>query len=145
MNRSPRYSTLGRPRTLSDAQVAQILAWQNQRMTRAQKARSLGIPFTTLQYILMSRGANYVPKSPDQIRSGRPRSVSDALITEVLTWHAQRMTRAELARHMGIKVWAIGHVITSGGLYKQPSPELRDAYRVQDRQHRQRLRAAHLL
>jgi hypothetical protein len=143
--RSPRYSTLGRPRSLTDAQVAEILAWRNQRMTLAQKAHSLGIPLTTLQYILTSRGANYASRTSGMPRCGRPRTITDALIADVLAWDAKRLTRAQLADRMGISFWAVGHVITQRGIFKQPSPELRSEYRIQDRQHRDRLRAAHLL
>jgi hypothetical protein len=43
----PRYSSHGRPRRVTNAMIADILAWHAQRLTAKEKADSLGVSATT--------------------------------------------------------------------------------------------------
>ena len=75
---------------------------------------------------------------------GRPRRLSDADVTRILTWHEARCawlaagallkTRGELAAELGVSPSTISHVIACRGCYKQPSPELRDREQAQRRE-----------
>jgi transposase len=77
---------------------------------------------------------------------GRPRTVTDAQIEEILTWAAHRQTINEKARQMGLSKNVIAYIIhTRGTHYKQPSPELRTANLVNDHAHRDELRKAYWL
>ena len=79
------YSTTGRPRALTDTQIAEILAWHRAKLTNAQMARRYGIARGTLEHIVRNAGQHYKQASPEF----RPR----ALIQ-------QRTRRRELfARH----------------------------------------------
>ena len=49
-------STVGRPRALTDAQVAEILAWHASRKTIAEVARDYGVTTTTIGNLLRLRG-----------------------------------------------------------------------------------------
>lgn len=59
------YSTVGRPRMLSDAQVARILDWQRTRRTIAQLAAELGVS-TGVVRACLSRGGRYKLPAPEQ-------------------------------------------------------------------------------
>jgi transposase len=77
---------------------------------------------------------------------GRPRTVTDAQIEEILTWAASRRTMAQVARQTGVSTTIIAQIIRTGGThYKQASPEQRTANLVNDHAHRDQLRAAYLL
>ena len=77
---------------------------------------------------------------------GRPRTVTDAQIQEIVTWAANRKTIAQKAYEMGISRGVIAHIIGTGGKdYKQPSPEQRTANLINDRAHRDQLRKEHWL
>jgi hypothetical protein len=84
-------------------------------------------------------------RSPRFSTLGRPRKITDAQVAEILAWYDQPRTIEQKAKAMGLNPATVGWVIQTRGAYKQPSPELRTEYRIQDRQHRARLRAAHLL
>lgn len=58
------YSTKGRPRQVTDAQVAAILAWHRSRKTLKQVARELGMPPSTVEYVIR-RGGEYKQASPE--------------------------------------------------------------------------------
>jgi IS30 family transposase len=57
-------STLGRPRALTDAQVADILAWHRTRKTLAQVARECGVSEATVGNVIR-RGGIYKQPSPE--------------------------------------------------------------------------------
>jgi hypothetical protein len=73
---------------------------------------------------------------------GRPRRLSDADIAEILAWHAQRRTVAQVAAHYGISTALLHDIIRSGGRhYKQPSPEQRASDLAARHGQQRRLRA----
>jgi hypothetical protein len=57
-------STVGRPRSLTDAQVARILEWQKNRRTLKQLARELHVSTTTIQSAIRCQG-RYKQPSPE--------------------------------------------------------------------------------
>jgi transposase-like protein len=58
---------------------------------------------------------------------GRPRALTDAQVAEVLAWYKSRKTLVQVAREHGVSTETIRNLIRCGGVYKQPSPELRAA------------------
>jgi transposase len=71
-----RRSTLGRPRRITDAQVAEILAWAAARMTVNAKARELGVSPSALRIILKTHGTHYKQPSPER-RTANQHHVSE--------------------------------------------------------------------
>jgi hypothetical protein len=61
-----RYSSLGRPRRVTHAMIADILAWHDQRLTAREKAISLGVSVSTLHNIVRTAGQHYKQASPEQ-------------------------------------------------------------------------------
>jgi hypothetical protein len=59
-------SVIGRPRALSDAQVAAVLAWHDSRQTLKQVAASHGVSPTTILNLIHSRGAHYKQAPPEK-------------------------------------------------------------------------------
>ena len=59
-----RYSTVGKPRRVTDAHIARILDWHRTRVTTKQLARELGISPSTLQTIIRTEGRHYKKASP---------------------------------------------------------------------------------
>ena len=57
-------STVGRPRALSDAQVAEILAWHRNRKSCRQLAREYGVSPNTIQGVIRRNG-HYKQPSPE--------------------------------------------------------------------------------
>lgn len=69
------FSTSGRKRTLTDAQVRRILEWQRNRKTLVQVARENGVSPATI-YTVIRDGARY-KRSPPPNRSmsrGEPKT-----------------------------------------------------------------------
>ncbi len=58
-------STVGRPRALTDAQVAAILEWHRARKTVADVARELGVSVTTVNNAIRRNG-EYKQPSPER-------------------------------------------------------------------------------
>jgi transposase-like protein len=58
-------STLGRPRALTDAQVADVLAWHKSHKTLVQVAREHGVSTETIRN-LINRGGVYKQASPER-------------------------------------------------------------------------------
>jgi transposase len=59
------YSTTGRPRRLTDAQIAEILEWYDARCTNREMAKRYGIARGTLETIIRSHGEHYKQASPE--------------------------------------------------------------------------------
>lgn len=59
-------SVLGRPRALSDVQVAYVLAWYDSRLSRKQVAARLGVSTATLAHVIRSRGAHFKQAPPEE-------------------------------------------------------------------------------
>lgn len=57
-------STVGRPRKVTDAQVAAVLGWHASRKTLKQLARELELSCTTVQWIIQYKG-QYKQPSPE--------------------------------------------------------------------------------
>lgn len=72
---------------------------------------------------------------------GRPRTVTDAQVAAILTWHGARKSLRQFAQELGLPKTTVEYVISRGGQYKQPSPELRRAV-VDARRARRRALAA---
>jgi len=60
------YSTTGRPRRLTDAQIAEILEWHESRRTNRQMAERYGIARGTLENIIRTHGQHYKQASPER-------------------------------------------------------------------------------
>ena len=65
---------------------------------------------------------------------GRPRALNDAQVEEILAWHKCRKSLVQVAREHGVSTETIRNLIERGGVYKQPSPELRAAARQSRRE-----------
>jgi IS30 family transposase len=59
------YSTNGRPRRVTDADIAAILAWADSYVSCRQLADRLGLSVATVRRIVQSRGAHYKTESPE--------------------------------------------------------------------------------
>ena len=59
------YSTTGRPRRLTDCQIAEILQWYHSRISNRQMAERYGIARGTLENIIRTNGAHYKQASPE--------------------------------------------------------------------------------
>lgn len=57
-------STVGQPRRLTDAQVAEILAWHRSRKTLTQVAREYGVSTATISNVIQRQG-QYKQPSPE--------------------------------------------------------------------------------
>ena len=66
-------STVGRPRKLTDAQVAEILEWHRSRKTLWQVAREYGVSPTTIQNVIDANG-HYKQPSPECRAENQARS-----------------------------------------------------------------------
>lgn len=56
---------------------------------------------------------------------GRPRILTDTQISEILAWHATRVSCRAMAHRLGISVRLLQRVIrTMGKHYKRASPDL---------------------
>lgn len=60
------YSTTGRPRRLTDRQIAEILAWYRSRLTNRQMAARYGIARGTLENIIRTHGTHYKQAPPER-------------------------------------------------------------------------------
>jgi IS30 family transposase len=60
------YSTTGRPRRLTDFQIAEILAWYHARLTNRQVAQRYGIARGTLENIIRTHGTHYKQAPPER-------------------------------------------------------------------------------
>ena len=65
------YSTTGRPRRLTDAQIAEILEWYQTRLTNTQMAERYGIARGTLENIIRTNGQHYKQASPELRNAAR--------------------------------------------------------------------------
>jgi transposase len=65
------YSTTGRPRRLTDAQIAEILQWYQSRLTNSQMAERYGIARGTLENIIRTNGQHYKQASPEYRSAAR--------------------------------------------------------------------------
>jgi IS30 family transposase len=59
------YSTKGRPRLITDAQVAAILEWHRNRKTLRKFAAELGLKRSTIQRVI-ERNGQYKQPSPEK-------------------------------------------------------------------------------
>jgi hypothetical protein len=63
--RSTHFSTLGRPRALTDAQIADILVWHANRVSLKQKAAAYGVSPSLLRQVIRTGGKTYKQPSPE--------------------------------------------------------------------------------
>jgi len=61
-----RHSVYGRPRALTRAQIARVLAWHDSRVTFKELAASLGVSTSTLRQVIKSRGSHYKQAPPEE-------------------------------------------------------------------------------
>lgn len=66
------YSTQGRPRRVTDADVAEILAWADNHMTCRQLAAKLGLSVETVRKVVQTRGLHFKTESPEMRLKLRP-------------------------------------------------------------------------
>lgn len=62
----PRRSVLGRPRTLTAAQIEAVLAWHDARVSLKEFAASLGVSTSTVTHVIKSRGSHYKQAPPEE-------------------------------------------------------------------------------
>jgi transposase-like protein len=105
------FSTNGRTRFLTDAQVHRILQWQRNRKTLLQVARENGVSPGTI-YTVIRHGGHYKRSLP----------LTDAELRRVLEWQRNRKTFVQVARQYGVSASTIREVIRTCGGYKRSSP-----------------------
>jgi transposase len=140
------HSTRGRPRKVTDALIAELLAWKRERRTLKQVARELGITPGLASNALQNAGKYHQP-SPERrdafpVVKGRPRQVTDAQLQRLLEWRKSTKTLVQKARELGITTRQANRAIKMAGKYKQPSPELREQNLGQRHQVMKHLRQA---
>jgi len=59
-------SICGRPRALTAAQVAEVLAWHDSRVTLKAFAAKFGVNESTLTYVIRTRGLHYKQPPPEE-------------------------------------------------------------------------------
>lgn len=62
----PRRSVSGRPRALTRAQIATILAWHESRVTLNELAASMNVSTSTVAHAIASLGAHYKQAPPEE-------------------------------------------------------------------------------
>jgi transposase len=60
------YSTTGRPRRLTDSQIAELVEWHESRSTNREMAERYGIARGTLENIIRTHGEHYKQASPER-------------------------------------------------------------------------------
>ena len=105
------FSTNGRTRTLTDAQVRRILQWQRDRKTLGQVARENGVSCGTV-YTVIRNGGHYKRALP----------LTDAELRRVLEWRRNRKTLEQVARQSGVSASTIRKVIRTEGRSEKSSP-----------------------
>jgi transposase len=68
------FSTVGRPRKATQAQVEIILEWRRNRKTLAQLARELGLSQSTVENVLRQRGKYKQPPPEERVNALRRRA-----------------------------------------------------------------------
>lgn len=106
------FSTNGRTRFLTDAQVRRILQWQRNRKTLLQVARENRVSPGTIQRVIDSGG---------QYKRALP--LTDAELRRVREWQRNRKTFDQVARQYGVSTATIRAVIRTGGHYKRSPPQ----------------------
>jgi transposase len=77
------YSTTGRPRRLTDLQIAEILAWYQSRLTNREVAQRYGIARGTLENIVRTHGTHYKQAPPERrVESLEARRIHRAKLIE---------------------------------------------------------------
>lgn len=61
-----RYSLHGRPRQVSDADIAEILRWHAMHETKRALARRLGLSTSTVSAVIRTQGRHYKSPSPER-------------------------------------------------------------------------------
>lgn len=105
------FSTNGKVRALTDAQVRRILQWQRDRKTLGQVARENGVSSGTI-YTVIRNGGQYKRSLP----------LTEAELRRVLEWERNRRTFAEVARQYGVSTSTIREAVRTGGQYKRSPP-----------------------
>ena len=77
--------------------------------------------------------------------TGRPRTLTDAQVAEILAWHASRKTIRDVANDYGVTRTTIANLIRRGGQYKQASRERLPALRAERARQRAELEARGLM
>jgi hypothetical protein len=65
---------VGRPRKVTDADIAEIVAWHAARETCAQLAKRLGLSVTTVRKVVRSHGRHYKKPPPEEDGPARIRT-----------------------------------------------------------------------
>jgi transposase len=105
------FSTNGRTRVLTDAQVRRILQWQRDRKTLGEVARENGVSCGTI-YTVIRNGGHYKRSVP----------LTDAERRRVFEWRRNRKSLDQVARQYGVSASTIRKVIHTGGRYKRSPP-----------------------
>ena len=84
-------------------------------------------------------------RTPRKSTFGRPRRLTDAQVHDILKWYCNRRSFKQVARHYGVSVSTLKHIIETHGEYKQISPELRTEAKARRLQRIADLRVRHFL
>jgi len=63
-SRTTRYSTVGKPRRVTDSHIARILTWHRNRISAKHLAREPGLWPSTLRAVVKTDGRHYKKPSP---------------------------------------------------------------------------------
>ena|SRR5579883_2998667 len=94
------FSTSGRIRALTDAQVQRILQWQRDRKTLLQVARENRVSSGTI-YRVIHTGGRYKRSTP----------LTNGELRRVLDWRRNRATLVQVARQYGVSTTTIRKAI----------------------------------
>ena len=114
------FSTSGRTRFLTDAQVHRILQWQRNRKTLLQVSRENGVSCGTI-YTVIRNGGQYKRSLP----------LTAAELRRVFEWQRNRETLARVARHYAVSTSTIRKIIRIDGRYERPPPPAPSMSRLQ--------------
>jgi DNA-binding CsgD family transcriptional regulator len=107
------FSTSGRARALTDAQVHRILQWQRDRKTLVQVAQEHRVSPGTIYTVIRNRG-HYKRAVP----------LTDSELRRVLEWWYNRKSIDEIARQYGVASSTIRKLISTDGRYKRLPPPI---------------------
>lgn len=82
--RSSANRVVGRPRKVTDGDIAEILAWHASRETCAQLAKRLGLSQATIRRVVGTRGRHYKKESPTDDQAARSRDYLDTAMAFAL-------------------------------------------------------------
>lgn len=121
------FSTTGRARVLTDAQVRRILRWQRDRRTLVQVARENGVSPNTVYWVIHN-GGHYKRAAP----------LTGVEFRRIREWQRTRKTVIQVARENGVSASTVHAVIRAGGRYKRAPRPVASGSRAEPKNRRNR-------